>query len=95
MALKDITANDVSAALREFGDLGREAMLERYGNGPRGKSTRWYIFHGGKLYDLKVTLRAAHELAGLGPLPPGRGTFTAADARRILNRFGFQVVDGK
>ena len=91
MALKDLVANDVTAALREFDELGREAMLERYGNGPRGKSKHWYIVHDGKRYDQKVTLRAAHELTGLGPLPPGKGTFKAREAKRILTKLGFRL----
>ena len=95
MGLKDIAADDVRAALREFDDLGREAMLERYANGPRGKSTRWYILHDGKEYDQKVALRAAHEWAELEPLPPGKGTFTAGDARARLKELGFRVVDGR
>lgn len=45
MALKDVTAENVSTALREFANLGREAMPERFGGGSKGKSRHWYIFH--------------------------------------------------
>ena len=92
MALKNITREMVVKALKEFDRLGREEMLERYSVGPRGKSTRWYIHFGDGYYDQKLILRAAHELAGLGVLPPGRGTFTAAQARRRLKTLKFKVV---
>ena len=90
MALKDITHRDVERALKEFDRLGIDAMLKKYGGGP---STHWYVLHKGECYDQKLILRAAHELADLGPLPPGRGTFTAAEARRWLDKLGFDVVD--
>ena len=90
MALGEVTREAVERALREFDREGREAMLERFGGGP---STKWYVRRFGKHYDQKLVLRAAHELSGLGPLPSGRGTFTAAHARRFLERLGFEVVD--
>ncbi len=91
MALKDITHRDVERALEEFHRLGIDAMLEKYGG---GSSTRWYVLFEGKHYDQKLILRAAHKLADLGSLPPGRGTFTAAEATRWLDKLGFDVVDG-
>ena len=90
MALHAITGEAVTEALRQFDREGRDAMLERYGG---GLSTRWYIRHAGKHYDQKLVLRAAHEISGQGALPPGPGTFTARQARRFLNRLGFEVVD--
>ena len=92
MALIDITRPMVLRALKEFDQRGRDAMLERYSSGPKGKSTRWYILFGGRHFDQKVILRAAHELSGPGPLPPGRGTFNAAEAKRRLKKLDFQVV---
>ncbi|MYB34103.1 MAG: hypothetical protein F4X92_03040 [Gammaproteobacteria bacterium] len=82
----------VLLSLQEFDRLGRDVMLERYSSGPSGKSICWYICHKGKHYDQKLILRAAHKLSGLGPLPSGRGTFTAGEARRHLGKLGFQVV---
>ena len=93
MALIDITRPMVLRALKEFDQLGRDAMLERYSSGPKGKSTRWYILFDGRHFDQKVILRAAHELSELGALPPGRETFKAAEARRWLKKLDFQVVD--
>ena len=92
MALIDITRPMVLRALKEFDQRGRDAMLERYSSGPKGKSTRWYILFDGRHFDQKVILRAAHELSELGPLPPGRGTFKAAEAKRRLKKLDFQVV---
>ncbi len=89
MALHSVTRKAVESALREFDLHGREAMLEKYGG---GASTCWYIHHNGLLYDQKLILRVAHDLSGLGSLPPGRGTFTASQAREFLNRLGFEVV---
>lgn len=93
MALINITKPMVLRALREFDQLGRDAMLNKYSSGPSGKSTRWYIHFDGKYYDQKVVLRAAHQLSDLGSLPPGRGTFKASEARRWLTNLGFDVVD--
>ena len=92
MALSNITKEAVDRALREFDRHEPEAMLKRYGG---GFSTRWYVRHRGKHYDQKLLLRAAHELSDLGPLPSGRGTFTAAQARRCLKHLGFEVVDAE
>ncbi len=82
----------VARAIEEFDRRGRAEMLERYSTGPRGKSTRWYIHFSGSYYDQKLILRAAHEIAGLGSLPPGRKTFTAAQAKRRLEDLGFEVT---
>ena len=90
MTLQAITREAVEQALRQFDRQGREAMLEQYGGGP---STRWYIRHFGKYYDQKLVLRAAHEISGLGALPPGPGTFAAGQAKRFIERLGFEVVD--
>ena len=69
MALEDITADSICRAQRKFEIIGRDAMLARYGG---GRARKWYIKGG---YDLKLICRAAHEIQGLGPLPPGPGTF--------------------
>ena len=89
MALRDIARGAVKKALREFQRLGPDAILEQYGG---GFSTCWFIDRNGTFYDQKLTLRAAHELSGLGPLRPGPGTFTAGQARRHLKSLGFSVV---
>ena len=51
MALKDITHRDmVERAIKEFDDLGRDAMLKKYGG---ARSTRWYVLFEDKYYDQK------------------------------------------
>ena len=89
MALRDINRSSVLMAMKEFREKGIYAMLEKYGGG----QSRWmYINYDGCRYDLKVTVRAAHEIQGLGPLPPGEGTFTAGQAESKLVELGFQIV---
>ena len=90
MTLREVTTEGVERALREFDQIGRDGMLRKYSG---GKSTKWYIERHGKPYDQKLVLRAAHELEGLGPLPAGRGTFTASEARRHLRKLGYRVVN--
>ena len=86
-----MTKRAVESALDEFRRIGLDAMLERYGGGP---STRWYVEVGGRHFDQKVLLRAAHEHEGLGELPPrGPGRFKSRDARRHLaGTLGYSVV---
>lgn len=90
MAVKDVTADGVEAAIEEFHRTGLEAMLEKYGGGP---STKWYLEVGSARYDQKLVVRAAHVLEGLGPLPPlVPGDFTAGHSRHRLERLRYRVV---
>ena len=89
MPLRDIKRESVESAIREFDSIGLDGMLRKYSG---DRSTKWYIECHGQKYDQKLVLRAAHELQGLGPLPPGRGTFTAGDARRHLKKLGYRVA---
>lgn len=91
MTIKDINRDMVELALAEFDQLGRDAMLDKYSSGPRGKSIRWYIQFNARYYDQKLILRAAHELGGLGSLPLGRETFGARQAKSRLRKLGFTV----
>ena len=86
MALEDITRAGIVLAIDEFERIGRDAMLEQYRG---GRARNWYV--DGE-YDLKLTCRAAHEHQGLGPLPPGRGTFRTYDAREHLRALGLRVA---
>lgn len=79
MALEDVTREGIRRAIDEFEQIGREAMLKEYLG---GRSRYWYI--DGK-YDLKLICRAAHELQGLGKLPPGDDSFSTDDARRHMS----------
>ena len=96
MALKDINRNSLLMAMEEFKEIGVYAMLEKYAGGRKRCQSKWvYIDYDGCHYDLKVTVRAAHEVQGLGPLPPGEGTFTAPQAKLKLEKLGFQIVRDK
>ena len=87
MPLRDVTRAGVEMALREFDHIGRDTMLVKYGGRP---STRWHIEHEGNYYDQKLVLRAAHQLQGLGSIPPGRGTFTSLQGRKHVKKLGFR-----
>ena len=87
MPLRDVTREGVEMALQEFDRIGRDAMLAKYGGRP---STRWHIEHEENYYDQKLVLRAAHQLQDLGPIPPGRGVFTALQGRKHVKKLGFR-----
>ena len=87
--LRDINKKMVEESIKQFDYLGRTGMLARYGG---KRSTRWYVYFNNKYYDQKLLLRGAHELGGLGALPPGRGTFTAAHAKEHLEYLEYRVV---
>ena len=87
MPLRDVTKKGVEMALQKFDRIGRDAMLAKYGGRP---STRWHIEHEGNYYDQKLILRVAHQLQGLGSIPPGRGTFTSLQSRRHVKKLGFR-----
>ena len=65
--------------------IARKATLEKYRG---GRARNWYL---DREYDLKLTCRAAHKHQGLGPLPPGSGTFRTYDAREHLSALEFPV----
>lgn len=89
MALRDIDQPMVDASIKQFDILGRDGMITHYGG---RVSTKWYVYFNNRYYDQKVLLRGAHELGGLGPLPSGRGTFTAEQAKEHLKFLGYHVV---
>lgn len=91
MSLKEVTREGVEMALREFDQLGRDGMLVKYGGRP---STRWHIEHAGNYYDQKLILRAAHQLQGLGSIPPGGGSFTVLQGRKHVKKLGFKGTGG-
>ena len=90
MALKDVTREGIELALQEFDRIGLDEMLIKYGRGP---SKRWYIQAEGRYYDQKLICRAAHELQGLGPLPPTPKPFTAGQAKSRLKILGYCVTE--
>ena len=91
MAVRDVTRDSVESALDEFRRIGTDAMLKKYGG---ARATRYYVRDGDGDFDQKLVVRAAHVHQGLRPLPPrGRGWFNAGQARGLLKRLGYRVVD--
>ena len=88
MTSKDITRDDVLAALEEFDRLDGDAMLRQYGG---GRSRRYWICFNGRHYDQKLIYRAVHELSGRGRLPST--DIDAGRTRRRLETLGFRIVD--
>jgi hypothetical protein len=80
------------AAIAEFERLGRDAFLAKYGF---GKSTRLYVRHEGKIYDIKALASATHgyalpEAGG----PPRNNEFSSGQALvELFQRLGFEVVE--
>lgn len=89
MALGDVSAADILAAIKEFDSLGREAFLDRYGF---GEARRYFILHEGRRYDSTAILRVAQRYCHGKPLASadfwrGENTVTA-----VLRRHGFVVI---
>ena len=85
MAIKDISKEGVSLAIRQFDLVGRDGMLDHYGG---GRSIKLYIEKNNQYYDQKLIIRAAHCLELLGSAP----SFTAEQAKNRLENLGFRVV---
>ena len=93
MRLSDLTNAAVSAALREFSELGRAAFLKRYGFGP----ARDYFVRDqatGGLADSKAIVGAAHgyQFPELGPLPSSAFSGGDATVASTLIKLGFEIV---
>ena len=90
MTLSDVTAEGVERAIVEFDRLGRAAFLAQLGF---GQARGYFLIRGGRRYDSKAIVGAAHgyDRPDLGPLQPQ--DFTGGDdtiARR-LESLGFDV----
>jgi 5-methylcytosine-specific restriction enzyme A len=89
MAKADVTREDVLKAIAEFDELGQEAFLDKY---HMGKATAYRLHSGGKEYDSKAILAAAHGFhPGLAPLAAGEFSGGENDAVKVLRRLGFVV----
>jgi 5-methylcytosine-specific restriction protein A len=89
MALGDLTAASVNAALNEYDNVGGEAFRAKYGFGP---ARDYFVIRDGKQYDSKAIAGAAHGyLPGRTPL--GHETFNGGEATAVrqLRRLGFHV----
>ena len=91
MALKDITAGAVRAAVAEFEKLGRSAFLRKYGF----RRARSYFLIGGEgqRYDSKAIVGAAHGHLESGAEPLTSDDFSGGDATvaTLLESLGFTV----
>ena len=89
MAKKDVTRDDVLKAIAEFDELGQDAFLDKYG---MGKATGYLLHYGGREYDSKAILAAAHGFhSGFPPLTSGEFYGGENDAVKYLRRLGFVV----
>src|SRR4051812_46460796 len=89
MAKADVTHGDVLAAIAEFDAVGRDEFLATYG---MGKATAYLLHYGGKEYDSKAILAAAHgHHPGFAPLTSDEFYGGESDAVKYLRRLGFVV----
>lgn len=80
----------INAAMNEFDRVGRDSFLRKYGFGP---SRAYFVHRGGKYYDSKAIVGAAH-----GYQYPQKGQLRSEDfsggedtVRALLERLGFSV----
>ncbi|MFI2029549.1 HNH endonuclease [Streptomyces buecherae] len=91
MALRDITRVEVLRAIEECDRLGRDAFLRAYGF---GEARRLRLSYGGKLYDSKAIVGAAHgHLPGRSALAAEEFSGGVATVGSLLRQLGFAVVD--
>lgn len=89
MALGDISAADILAAIKEFESLGREAFLDRYGF---GEARRYFILHEGRRYDSKAIVGVAHRYSHGKPLASSDFSGGENTVAAVLRRHGFTVI---
>lgn len=89
MALGDLTASAVNAAIDEYEKVGAEAFLAKYGFGP---ARDYFVIRDGRSYDSKAIAGAAHGyLPGHNPLRPDEFSGGDATVVRRLRLLGFRV----
>lgn len=89
--LSDITRTGVESAVRDFDDIGRDAVLDRYGfNRTRG----YFLVRDGHRYDSKAICGAAHgfDRPAEGPLRPDDFSGGNATVAQLLERLRFAVT---
>lgn len=67
--LRQIDARALTVAIDEFDELGRSKFLRQYGF---GRSSKFYLLHGQKLYDTKPLISASYFHATRARLPNKR-----------------------
>lgn len=92
MAIPDVSADCVLAAIAEFDSLGRDAFLARYGFEPTDTPA---VVHKGQEYDGVALLAGAqsHIAAGYAPLRPAEVIGREADVVRHFRQLGFAVIE--
>ena len=90
MAFSEITRQSVLSAIAEFDAIGREAFLDRYGF---GYARSYFLGFGGRRYDSKAIVGAAHGYAfpDQGPLDSEQFSGGHATVQRLLESLGFTV----
>lgn len=89
MALGDLTASAVNAAIDEYDKVGGEAFRAKYGFGP---AKDYFVMRDGKPYDSKAIAGAAHGyLPDSQPLHPDEFSGGEATVVRRLRLLGFRV----
>ena len=92
MALNEITAAEVVAAISEYDRLGQDAFLGQYGF---AAARQYVLVHEGKSYDSKAIAGAAHGyLPGRKPLAAREFSGGEATVGRLLRGLGFTVQVG-
>lgn len=93
MAMADISAAEVRKAVEECDELGRGAFLRKHRFHP---ARRYLLRYGGRLYDSKAIVGAAHGfLPGREALPASAFSGGADHAVAVLRALGFEVVDAQ
>lgn len=91
MALKDLTAASVKAAVAEFNRLGRDAFLKAH---KFSKARTYFLEIEGKLYDSKAIAGVAHAYVKSGFTHLKSSQFSGGEAtvKQVLEGLEFKVV---
>lgn len=89
VALGDVTADDVLAAIRECKERGRDPFLAHYGF---GKAREYFLLHDGEQFDSKAIVGAAHKFSQGTALTPADFSGGEKTVAALLQRHGFTVI---
>ena len=82
-----VGAADVLSAIEEFGRLGAQEFLNRYGF---SSDHDYVLWHDGRTYDAAAILGVARQFAGSTPATPDQ--FSDFSAAKLLMELGFYVT---
>ncbi|MCO1657122.1 DUF3883 domain-containing protein [Pseudonocardia humida] len=88
MPTPDVRADDVVGALEEFDALGRREFLAKYGF---GEARSYFLVRGGKEYDSKAVVGAAHTRRHGARLTARDFSGGEATVKKLLEDLGFTV----